>query len=96
MEEVVPLDTTGGIEAHPILRSSDGMLVAFSDAKLLLDPSGEDDYGNETPIDDVSIHDDIVDDGRRSNGALLPDINKASSPGENASVNGGGVQSKEK
>ena len=67
-------------EVFAILRGSDGISVAFTDAKLVFDPSGEVKY----------------DDERRSNGDLLPDTNKASSPGENASVNGGGVESKEK
>ena len=83
----VPLETIGGIEALPVLKSSDGMLMAFNEAKLLFDPGGE----NEQEIETLNgIPDDTVDN-ENSNDTPLPDRNKASRP----SVNEGGVESKE-
>ena len=61
----------------PILRSSDGMLVAFMEAKLLFEPGGKHAYENETPTNDFGIP-DTVDEGKYSNGASLTDNNELS------------------
>ena len=71
LEEAVPLETEE-IEVPPILRSSDGMLVAFMEPKLLFDPGGEHTYDDEDWSTECGLP-DTFDEGRYLDDVPLPE-----------------------